>query len=86
MPSVTISKPWGQGSETATGVAEVVLACGADASGVASDCGDMRGAVDDGRLRDRWSSRDQRDERREDMAAASTSKYRNGQRGKKKKT
>ena len=42
----------------------------------------MRGAGDDGRLRDQGSSRDKRDEPDEDMAAASTSKYRNGQRGK----
>ncbi len=37
-----ISKSWGKGSETATGTAEVVLACGVDAS----DCGDVRGPVD----------------------------------------
>lgn len=76
MPSATVSKPWGQGSETATGPAELVPACGVDASGVASDRGVVRGAVDDGRLRGQWSSRDEGDE---DIAAAvSTSNYRNG--------
>lgn len=36
----------------------------------------------DDRLRGQWSSRDKRDERDEDMVAASNPKYPNGQRGK----
>lgn len=80
MPSATTFKPWGHGSETATGAAEVALASGTDdAWGDASDGGFVRGALDDDRLLGKWSSRAQRDECDEDMAAASASKYRKGQ-------
>lgn len=51
MPSATISEPWGQGSETAAGTAEVVLACGVDASGIASQIVETCGGAVDGRLR-----------------------------------
>ncbi len=65
-----MSKPLGQGSETATGTANVVLARSVDASGIALDCRDVQGAVD-GRLRGQWSSRDQR----EDMLPRQLPKY-----------
>ena len=40
-PFATIAKPLGQGSETATGTAEVAMACGVDVWEIASDYGDV---------------------------------------------
>ena len=71
---MTISKPWGQGLETATGLSWLAAWMLRE---LRQGFGDVRGAVGR-RLRGQWSSRDQRD----DMAAASTSEYCTGQRGK----
>lgn len=70
-PSATIFKPWGEGSTTAIGEAEGVLASGVGVSLDMSDGGGKWGAAVEARLRDRdgiGSSREKYEDRDEDMA------------------